>query len=363
MRKVVYFLSLACCALGQGNRAQIPFRRSEPLVRYAAAFPGVDIGDQVNAAYADLPSTGGAIMVEGSGSFKTPIVFDTRNKPVVLIGLPGDVVSMTYTGTSGIALTFNYGTGHRMGHGLRDLTLIGPGNSTGTTGVMFGGNNGAEGIEFRDFKIESFGTNLEMGSNTWLALFEHGMMRDSERNVLLPSGLAQSGEQIVFNHVTFADAPPPHTDSVWVQGGGQEVVFRDCSFDQAQLRVGNGKISGAQVIVTGGHFENPNYAWSESVNYDYLVLDDNPGNYLRISESYFLQDALAGGPSRFIDLRGGTAYMMGIGMFTPRDSPLTDFAVLENAVSVDMYGFTDLSGNIAGPLFGGSTTGQVVEKP
>ena len=60
------------------------------------------------------------------------------------------------------------------------------------------------------------------------------MIRDGGINVLLPSGLAEAGEQIVFNHVTFADAPPPHRDSVWVQGGGQEVVFSDCSFDQAQ---------------------------------------------------------------------------------------------------------------------------------
>src|SRR5712691_8405515 len=190
-----------------------------------------------------------------------------------------------------------------------------------------------------------------MGSNTWLAYFEHGMSRDSRRNVLLPSGLAQAGEQIVFNHVTFADAPPPHTNSVWVQGDSQEVIFRDCSFDQVQLRVGNGKISGAQVVVTGGHFENPNYDWSGSLNYDYVVVDDNPGNYLRMTETYFLQDALAGGPSRFLQLNGGTVYMMGIGMYTPRGSPLRAFAVLENAVSVEMHGFNDLSGNIAGPLF------------
>src|SRR5712691_8644329 len=82
MRKLVYILSMASCALSQGNRAQFPFHPPEPLVRYASAFPGVDLGDQVNAAYADLPSSGGAIMVTESGSFTTPIVFGTRNKPV-----------------------------------------------------------------------------------------------------------------------------------------------------------------------------------------------------------------------------------------------------------------------------------------
>jgi hypothetical protein len=173
-------------------------------------------------------------------------------------------------------------------------------HSTNTIGVSFGGANGAEGIDFRDFKIQGFGTNLQMGSHTWLAYFQHGMVRDGGTNLLLPSGLAEAGEQIVFNHVTFADAPAPHASSVWIQGGGQEVILTDCSFDQAQLRIGNGAVSAAQVVVKGTHFENPNYAWSESVNYDYVALDNNPGNYLRITDSYFLQAAPSGGPKRFL---------------------------------------------------------------
>jgi hypothetical protein len=43
---------------------------------------------------------------------------------------------------------------------FRDLTLTGLGNSTATTGAILGGNKGAEGIAFRDFKIQSFDTNV-----------------------------------------------------------------------------------------------------------------------------------------------------------------------------------------------------------
>jgi hypothetical protein len=89
-------------------------------------------------------------VVKGSATFATPIVFATKEKPVLLIGLPGDIVTLTYTGVGGVAVTFDYGTGHRMGHGMRDLTITGPGNSTSTIGVIFGGMNGAEGIDFRD---------------------------------------------------------------------------------------------------------------------------------------------------------------------------------------------------------------------
>ncbi|HKE23207.1 MAG TPA: hypothetical protein VKB88_12655 [Bryobacteraceae bacterium] len=328
------------------------FAMEGPSVRVASNFPGADIGAQINAAYADLPSGGGAILLQTGGAFATPVVFGTKDKPVLLEGLPGDVVTLTYTATAGSAITFDYGTGHRMGHGLRDVTLTGPGNSSGTTGIVFGGNYGAEGLEFRDFKIQSFGTNLRMASHTWLAYFDHGMIRDGGINALLPSGLVEAGEQIVFDHVTFADAPPPHRDSVWVQGGGQEVVFTDCSFDQAQLHIGNGTVAGAQVVVKGSHFENPNFGWPDSKTYDYVVVDNHPGNLLRVTDSYFLQDAPTHGPTRFMAVQGGRLILCGVGMYTPAGSPLRNFASVGITATVDTYGFNDLSGNISGSLVG-----------
>jgi hypothetical protein len=321
-------------------------------IRYASAISGVDMGTEINALYDSLPATGGEIVVQESASFATPILFGTNGKPALLVGLPADIVTLTYTGSGGAAVTFDYGTGHRMGHGLRDLTLTGPGHSTATIGVVFGGVNGAEGLDFRDFKIQSFGINLQMGSNTWLAYFQQGMVRDGGMNVLLPSGLVEAGEQITFNHVTFADAPAPHTNSVWVQGQGQEVVFTDCSFDQAQLRVGDGAYSAAQVVVRGSHFENPNWAWPGSVNYDYVVVDKSPGNYLRLAESYFLQCAPTNGPKEFLSAWGGKIVMSGNGMYTPGGSPLAHFAMLWNNAVADVYGFDDLSGNMTGPMWG-----------
>jgi len=345
------FLSTAA-ALCADNNPRFPLVNPGPSVRVASDFRGGDIGAQINAAYADLPPAGGAIVLTQGGSFSTPIVFATNNKPVLLEGLPGDVITLTYTGSSGTAITFDYGVAHRMGHGLRDLTLTGPGSATGSIGVIFGGANGAEGITFRDFKIQSFGVNLQMASHTWLAYFEQGMIRDAGINVLLPAGLVEAGEQITFNHVTFADAPPPHADSVWVQGGGQEVVFTDCSFDQAQLRIGYGGMAGAQVTIKGSHFENPNYETPGAVNYDYLTVDSHPGNLVRVSDSYFLQDAPAHGPGRFILMAGGKLLLYGVGMYTPAGAPLQNFGVLAGSAKVEVYGFTDLSGNIKGPQFG-----------
>jgi hypothetical protein len=329
---------------------------SVPLVtapiRYASSIPGLDMGAEINALYDTLPATGGEIVVQESASFATPILFGTNGKPALLVGLPADIVTLTYTGSSGAALTFDYGTGHRMGHGLRDLTLTGPGHSTDTIGVVFGGVNGAEGLDFRDFKVQSFGVNLQMGSNTWLAYFQQGMVRDGGTNVLLPSGLVEAGEQITFSHVTFADAPAPHANSVWVQGQRQEVIFTDCSFDQAQLRIGDGALSAAQVVVRSTHFENPNWASPGSVNYDYIVVDKSPGNYLRLTESYFVQCAPSNGPKQFLSAWGGKIVLSGNGMYTPSGAPLAHFAALWNNAVADVYGFDDLSGNMTGPMWG-----------
>jgi hypothetical protein len=330
--------------------ALLPAAAQQANIQYAQNFTGADAGAQINAAYAALPASGGQIVVSRSATFATPVTFTTPNKPVLLSGLPGDMVKLTYTGT-GTAILFDYGMEHRMGHGLRDLTVTGPGSSTSTVGIEFGGVNGAEGIEFQHFKIESFGTNVKMGSHTWLAFFEHGMIRNGQSNVLLPSGLAEAGEQITFNHVTFADAPAPHTNSVWVQGGGQEVVFTDCSFDQAQLRIGNGAggANAAQVVVKGSHFENPNWSTSDASAYDYVTVDNNPGNLLRLSDSYFLQDATSNGPQQFMTLNGGMTIINSLGMYTPYT--MRHVAVLRNQARLMEFGFYDLSGNISGPRY------------
>jgi hypothetical protein len=224
--------------------ASHPTPNSSPI-RVAADFPGADVGEQLNAAYADLPEQGGQISITAGGSFAKPIVFGTNNKPVLMIGIPGDVVNLIYTGTSGTAITFDYGTGHRMGHGLRDVTLTGPGDATNTVGVRFGGNNGAEGLAFRDFKIQSFGKNLEMGSHVWLAYFEHGLIRDGGMNVFLPAGLAEAGEQIVFQSRHFRGCSTSPCEQRldtrwWARGDLSRLLVRSGSIANRQRRSGRG---------------------------------------------------------------------------------------------------------------------------
>lgn len=321
-------------------------------VRFADQFSGSDIGAQINAAYANLPSSGEIIVVAKGGSFSTPIAFNAVGKRVILVGSPGGSVILTYTATTGTAITFDYGNNLEVGHGMRDITLTGPGHTTTTTGVLVGSTNGAQGVELRDLKIQSFGTNLQFGSNTWVVKVMHCMIRDGGTNVHFPSGLSNAGENIQFEHVIFADAPSPFTNSVLLEDG--EHTFTDCSFDQAQLTLNN-----AQASVNGCHFENPNLG----ANYDFVSVTSSAGNLLRLTNSFFFQAKTTAGPTQFITASGGTVWLSGIGMFTQAGSPMTNFAVVSGGVNLNIFGFYDLSGNISGSLIGGSTTGKVIQVP
>ena len=323
----------------------------------AAADGSTACSTAIAAAYAALPAAGGRIsFAAGTYSLDAALSFATSGKPVTLQGNAGSATNFTFVPVTGTALLFNYGTGLKMGHGLRDITLTGPGSSTSTIGVLFGGSQGAQGFVCENCKIQGFGTGAQLGANTWITSFNGGMLRNNGTNLLLPFGLTQAGENLQFNHVTFADAPSPFTNSVWVQGGGQEVIFTDCSFDSAQVRVGDAGTAAAQVVIKGSHFENPN----GGTNYPFIVVDNNAGNYLRLTDSYMLNDTAVAGPTSFMTLQGGKVFISGLGMFTPAGSPLTNLAVMSNAVNVELYGFNDLSGNISGDVLGGTTSGFVV---
>jgi hypothetical protein len=325
-----------------------------------AVFAGADCGARINNAYAALPTDGGKIVVASSCSFSTPISFSTNGKFAILEGNGAASTILTYTPNTGTAITLNYGndkagggTGLYAGQGLRDFTLTGPGNSTGSTGVKLGGSQGAHGTLLMGMKIQSFGTNLTFDSNTWLTTVFHSTIRDGGTNLVMPSGLAVYGENMRFVSTLFADSPTPFTNGVWVQAG--EVTFTDCSFDQSQLRVGNGATSGAQVTVTSSHFENPN----GGAAYDFITMDDNDGNLLRLTNPYFFQSKSSGAPAQFATINGGTFIANSIGMFT--QAAITNFAVLANGANAYLYGLDDLSGAITGQTFGGSTTGDVMQ--
>ncbi len=115
-------------------------------VVYADQFPGVDIGDQINHAYAASPPNGGHIIISAKpdGScynFTTPIVLNTAGKYVLLeYAGSGGLITNGPTGTwagclnfnpnpnTGAAITLDYATATTDSlspiHGLRNIVLV-----------------------------------------------------------------------------------------------------------------------------------------------------------------------------------------------------------------------------------------------
>jgi hypothetical protein len=141
---------------------------------------GTDIGAQINAAYATLPTAGGQIVVlppTGGGcySYSTPITFTTTGKFIILQGAAPNQsttgpagVCLNYTPTTATkAITFDIdqtgvGSGNAMGAGMRDITLVG-GSLCNTNGGCGGsavgistGTNGCGACLFLNDSIEGF---------------------------------------------------------------------------------------------------------------------------------------------------------------------------------------------------------------
>ena len=156
----------------------------------ATQFPGVDIGDQVNHAYAALPATGGHIIIPGKPdggcyTFTTPIVLNTPGKYVLLeyAGAQGLITSAAspnavYSGclnyspvsaTSAIQLDYANNTTSvaSAAHGLRNILLVNNfcggglygylGCHSAATGIqVLNVNHGIQGATMENVAVEGF---------------------------------------------------------------------------------------------------------------------------------------------------------------------------------------------------------------
>lgn len=181
----------------------------------------------------------------GTCMFTTPL--SAQN--IQIKGVGKSVSILKYSGAVGNAITFNYSVPtYMLSPGMENLSLIGPGSDTKTTGVLLGGKSGAEGARFKSIEISGFGTGVR--NSTWTFLTEFINCYFSDGADLNLVGLASSGENMSFVHCTF-----DHTSkisSVIVDGGDfMQPEFDECSFDGAVLRVRSGMVS-----VLGGHLED-----------------------------------------------------------------------------------------------------------
>lgn len=241
----------------------------------ASTFSGADIGAQINAAYAALPSTGGRIFVPaGTYSFTTPIVFGTNHKVVNLYCASGGGASnqavggttLIYTATTGTSTTFNTNDYIVGGAGIDNCNIQGTNGTTAriTAGVYFGGANGAFANYLRNVNINGFGTGVVYGSNTSFALIDSSTIHFNGRNISEPDTAGANGENMRIINSVIADSNN--------QAGG--ATDRFCIYIQesgnVQWQIINSSIDDCEYYVDqfGGeanvhtfsnvHFESPN---------------------------------------------------------------------------------------------------------
>src|SRR6185369_6118180 len=206
---------------------------------------GSDIGAWTNSAAAYMASlgySGGELSIDSSTScyrYSTPILFVL---PFNLRGKGADATCLQYVSTSGTAISYSTGDRAPAGYGLHSLQLAGPGSGS-AIGVAVNGS----GVVLEDVIVggkiggtqRGFHTGMLFGTNAYLSRFSHSLFQHNDQNVYFPGSSTplNSGENVVFDHVTFANG---NTFTNCVQIGdlgydGPQVTFISSSFDDCQL--------------------------------------------------------------------------------------------------------------------------------
>jgi hypothetical protein len=193
-------------------------------IRYADQFPGSDIGAKINAAYADCPGAGCRIRVPaGNFVFSTSIACSVLNKPCVIEGDPGGLVTLTYSGTA-TAVTLDWGSGHLSSAGIRDIALVGPGQSSTAKGVVLGATNSLDQAVISGLLIQGFGTCIENDNNSFLTTIEKSSISRCNKGLDFVSGSENTRlvDCLIFQNAIGVNIPAWPVDLY-----GQDVSFDD----------------------------------------------------------------------------------------------------------------------------------------
>ena len=278
----------------------------------ASVWGGGDIGAQINAAYATLPSGGGHIHVTaGTYRYATPIAIVGNAKPVTLDCDAGGSGRQTITGPTVLYYTPTTGTAvtiaQSLGAQLNGCTLAGPGVSTSTVGLLVGGPTHANSAILGSFtanNISNFGVGLQFGNNAYILTFLNNLIHDNGigsgmHNLYVPPGLFEFGENISFIGGAITNNPIPayagySTACVDIQSSGS-LKFFGVSFDQCGMTINT---ANAVIDLVSDHFENPVYPTPN----DFVTLGAKCANCtLNVSGGDFYENMAPSARAEFIN--------------------------------------------------------------
>ena len=346
-----------------------------------------DIGSQITAAIASLPSSCGEIYIPaGSYSQSTSVVIP---RCVKLHGASALSTLLTWTGGSGWQFIVADGTGGGVNypHGaIEDISMIGPGSGVQSGGVYVGGTDGltasgvipaspSSGIDpasnfgdhfnFNRVHIFGFGVGIQWGHNSWSDTFFEGYIDNNTTAVNFPTGIsAGSGERL-----DFVDSAIQNNSGNAFQIGNSvdtDIEIANCSFDfNVGFAIQNGT-SGAAGIntvvnVVDSHFEtlhqqiqnfgqmsvvNSQFLGGGSVNASYLI--DNEGNMFLYGNA--IHNAGTGGTTILNAAQSGTTMALGntsTSPLTPTTTFIDNSGIGSFSQGLNALAFIDLTANPA----------------
>jgi hypothetical protein len=296
--------------IGSGAFAQTPPEPSPAAslngVVNASAQAGSDVGAKINAAASQL-AYGGEVYIPASATcyrYSTPIVI---NNAVVLRGA-GVGTCLEYVGSSGIAMTWNFGpsrlaVNEQTGVGLRDLTI--QTTNAGSTGLRIN----TAGFIAQNVNVMGFDTGVTFGSNTYTISWHNGTLRNNKVALAFPErGISNSGENMTFDHVSFANGQQSDGTSLGVNcvnlntpysTPSSEFNFTNDSFDGCQVVIGTNK--GMQVRFVNPHFEDV----QSTIDYPFVKLTAGPeGTLAQFINPEFFIDSSKTTQDGFVELIG-----------------------------------------------------------
>ena len=324
----------------------------DPASLVANSYAGSDIGAQINNAYAALPSTGGMIRVmAGSYSFSTPIVFGTNGKTALLQCAPG-ATSLTYTGSSGVAISLNYGglgfaapQLQYTGHGIDGCMFFGPGYTSSTIGLEMAGTNGTIGATIQRAKFYGFGTGVDFANSTngsFLSVFRDDYIGLNGMGVNVAQNNQERNE---FDHDCICNNTIAANFAANVGGGDYTFHSVHFDFNTTDIKTLGGTVS-LKIDLFNPHLENANTTAPSSSNIT--------GGVISITGGVMQDDAVSGTVAEMWLLNDtGSAEVIATGLLVHSGITVT------NVFNLTASGGHNVSA-VIGPGVAASTNGGLV---
>lgn len=241
----------------------------------AARFPGSDMGARVNAAIAALRGHCGTVYVPG-GAYRisTPII---KPRCVVLEGAGGGIIAsaaqgasdtgttLIWTPSSGAAIAVGDSLGappYPAGGGLRNLTILGPGERSSAIAVWLGGDPAGTVVPANFFgamqvvgnvSIARFANGVVFGSNAWVEAFYNLRLGYCRVGITSALGAHNTAENNRFFGGAIFNGGAPVVNRPGAQDNTIDPFFYGTSFDYNSLPVtGYFNCSGCHFETDGG---------------------------------------------------------------------------------------------------------------